>query len=52
VEVLVADPEVDKIIELIGEAAKTGKIGDGKIWAVETSRVMRVRTGEMGEDAL
>jgi nitrogen regulatory protein P-II 1 len=52
IEVLVNDPEVDKIIDLIAVTARTDKIGDGKIWAVETTRVMRVRTGEMGEDAL
>jgi nitrogen regulatory protein P-II 1 len=52
IEVLVNDSEVDKIIDLIGSTAKTGKIGDGKIWSVEVGRVMRVRTGEMGEDAL
>ncbi|MEA2716132.1 MAG: nitrogen regulatory protein 1 [Actinomycetota bacterium] len=52
VEVLVNDTDVDKIIDLIAATAQTGKIGDGKIWAVETTRVMRVRTGEMGEDAL
>ena len=52
VEVLVGDTDVDKIIDLIASTAQTGKIGDGKIWAVEATRVMRVRTGEMGEDAL
>ena len=52
IEVLVNDSEVDKVVDLIGITARTGKIGDGKVWAVPTSRVMRVRTGEMGEDAL
>jgi nitrogen regulatory protein P-II 1 len=52
IEVLVNDSDVDKVIDLIGITARTGKIGDGKIWAVEAGRVMRVRTGEMGEDAL
>ena len=52
VEVLVNDTDVDKIVDLIAVTARTGKIGDGKIWATEATRVMRVRTGEMGEDAL
>ena len=52
IEVLVNDSEVDKVVDLIGITARTGKIGDGKVWAIETSRTMRVRTGEMGEDAL
>jgi len=52
IEVLVNDGDVDKVVDLIGVTARTGKIGDGKVWAVEVSRTMRVRTGEMGEDAL
>lgn len=51
-EVLVDDADVDKIIDIIAATAKTGKIGDGKIWATEAPRVMRVRTGEVGADAL
>ncbi|MCA1830805.1 MAG: P-II family nitrogen regulator [Actinomycetota bacterium] len=51
-EVLVDDADVDKVIDIISVTAKTGKIGDGKIWATEVGRVMRVRTGEMGADAL
>jgi nitrogen regulatory protein P-II 1 len=39
-------------MDAIAEAARTGKIGDGKIWAVEVGRAMRVRTGEMGIDVL
>jgi nitrogen regulatory protein PII len=39
-------------IELISTAAKTGKIGDGKIWAFDLDRVMRIRTGETGESAI
>ena len=52
IDVLVEDTDVDKVFEVIGNAARTGKIGDGKVWAVDVSRVMRVRTGEMGEMAL
>src|SRR3954464_6345550 len=52
VELLVETGTVDKVFETLSEAARTGKIGDGKIWAVEVGRAMRVRTGEMGDDAL
>jgi nitrogen regulatory protein P-II 1 len=52
IEVLVNDSEVDKVVDLIGITARTGKIGDGKVWAIQCTRTMRVRTGEMGEDAL
>lgn len=51
-DVLVEDGMADKTITTIADAARTGKIGDGKIWATEVPRVMRVRTGEMGDDAL
>jgi len=52
IEVLVDSADADKVIETIAAAAKTDKIGDGKIWAVSVDRVMRIRTGEMGEEAL
>ncbi|MCU1484068.1 MAG: nitrogen regulatory protein [Actinomycetia bacterium] len=52
VEVICDSPDVDKIIELIATAAKTGKIGDGKIWAYDLDRLLRVRTGETGEAAI
>jgi nitrogen regulatory protein P-II 1 len=52
VEVIVESTDVDKVIEVIASAARTGKIGDGKIWAVDLDRVMRVRTGEMGDSAI
>jgi nitrogen regulatory protein P-II 1 len=51
-EVLVESAQVDKIIDLISANARTGKIGDGKVWAVDLDRLMRVRTGEIGDDAL
>ena len=51
-EILVESAEVDKIIDLIAATARTGKIGDGKVWAVDLDRLMRVRTGEIGDDAL
>ena len=52
IELLVESTQVDKIINLIGETARTGKIGDGKVWAFELDRLMRVRTGELGDDAI
>ena len=52
VEVLVESSDVDKVIDIIAVTAKTGKIGDGKIWASNVDRVVRVRTGEVGADAL
>ena len=52
IEVVVGTTEVDKVMEIIGTTARTGKIGDGKVWAFDLDRVMRVRTGELGEDAL
>jgi nitrogen regulatory protein P-II 1 len=39
-------------MDVVAEAAKTGKIGDGKIWAVSVDRAQRIRTGELGKDAL
>ena len=52
IEVVVPTTEADKVVDLIATHAKTGKIGDGKIWAVDLDRLMRVRTGEVGDDAL
>ncbi|HEX3090195.1 MAG TPA: P-II family nitrogen regulator [Ilumatobacteraceae bacterium] len=52
IEVVVAADIVDRVVNVIADAARTEKIGDGKIWSVPLDRVMRVRTGEMGTDAL
>jgi nitrogen regulatory protein P-II 1 len=52
IEVLVDDVDADRVIQLIATTARTGKIGDGKIWVTEVARVVRVRTGEVGADAL
>jgi nitrogen regulatory protein P-II 1 len=52
VEVLCPSTEVDNVVELVATTAKTGKIGDGKIWAVDLDRVLRVRTGDVGDDAI
>ncbi|MEM8594355.1 MAG: P-II family nitrogen regulator [Pseudomonadota bacterium] len=52
VEAAVADSELDQTIEAITSAANTGKIGDGKIFVSNLEQVIRIRTGETGEDAL
>jgi nitrogen regulatory protein PII len=52
VEMLVETGIVDKVFETVGNAARTGKIGDGKVWAIDIDQTMRVRTGELGTDAL
>jgi len=52
VEVLCDAGAADKITDVIADAARTGKIGDGKIWVTEVARTVRIRTGETGEDAL
>jgi len=52
VEVLTEDDRVDEIVELIMASARTGKIGDGKIWVMPVEQAFRIRTGEMGPDAV
>ena len=52
VEIVVADELLDSVVETIINTAKTGKIGDGKIFVSEISQTIRIRTGEEGEDAL
>lgn len=51
-EVAVADNQVDSVVETISKAAHSGKIGDGKIFVSGLEQVIRIRTGETGEDAL
>lgn len=52
IEVLVEAEDADDIIDVIVRAARTDKIGDGKVWAVPVDTVVRVRTGETGPEAL
>jgi len=52
VEVAVPDDMVDSVLEAIITAARTGKIGDGKVFVTELTHVVRIRTGETGADAL
>ena len=52
VEVLADDDVVDRVVDAIVGAARTDRIGDGKVWVVPVDRVVRVRTGEQGPDAI
>ena len=52
IEVVLGDDQVDAAIEAIVAAAKTDKIGDGKIFVTPVEQALRIRTGETGEDAL
>lgn len=52
VEVVVDDPDVGRIVEALSASAQTGKIGDGKIWVIDIDRLVRIRTGEEGVDAI
>ncbi|MBQ0927260.1 P-II family nitrogen regulator [Saccharopolyspora endophytica] len=52
VEVLVDETDVDKVVEGIVNAARTGKVGDGKVWVTAVESVVRVRTGETGVAAI
>ena len=52
VELVVDDSQVDSVVDTIRTAAATGKIGDGKIWITDVSNIIRIRTGEVGPDAV
>lgn len=52
VEVAVKNELVDRVVEAITTAAKTGQIGDGKIFVLDVTQVVRIRTGELNDDAL
>lgn len=52
VEILVDDTDVDRVAQRLIESARTGKIGDGKVWVVPVDSVYRIRTGEVGPDAI
>jgi nitrogen regulatory protein P-II 2 len=51
-EIAISDDMLDQAIETISEAANTGKIGDGKIFVSKLEQVIRIRTGETGQDAV
>jgi nitrogen regulatory protein P-II 1 len=52
VEVLATDTQAEQVANTIVDNARTGKIGDGKLWVTEVQQLIRIRTGEMGPDAL
>ena len=52
IEILADEDDVDAIVEALSSAARTDKIGDGKIWSAPIGEIIRIRTGEAGVDAL
>jgi nitrogen regulatory protein P-II 1 len=52
IQILVADENAAKVVQVISDSAKTGKIGDGKIFVSSVEEVIRIRTGEKGADAI
>ncbi len=52
IEVVVGDGDADRVVDAIVEAARTDKIGDGKVWVTPVERIVRIRTGERDADAL
>mgnify|MGYP001316450187 CR=1 FL=1 len=52
VEIAVPAERVDSVVEALANAAKTGKIGDGKVWVVDLDAIQRIRTGETGQAAV
>ena len=52
IDVLTSDAQAEAVAAVITETARTGKIGDGKVWVLPVDSVQRVRTGELGDDAL
>ena len=52
IEVLVPDEDEARVTDALVAAARTGKIGDGKVWVTEVDKLIRVRTGEMDRDAI
>ena len=51
-ELVIDDARIDQVVEAISKAASTGKIGDGKIWITDVNTIIRIRTGEVGSDAI
>ena len=51
-EVIVGAEDVDRVCEVIANASRTGKIGDGKLWVIDLAGIMRIRTGEKDADAI
>ena len=51
-EIVADDGDVERLTDVIAESARTGKIGDGKVWVTNVERALRIRTGELDSDAL
>ena len=51
-EIVVDDDQVDRLVDLLVESARSGKIGDGKVWVTPVEQLIRIRTGESGADAV
>ena len=52
IEVVVSELDAARVVDAVVEAASTGQIGDGKVWVTTIDEIVRVRTGERGDDAL
>jgi nitrogen regulatory protein P-II 1 len=52
IELLVPADQCDHLVRLVGDAARTGEVGDGKVWVVGVESVLRIRTGEVGREAI
>ncbi len=52
IDAVVADGDADRVADAVVEAARTGKIGDGKVWITDVGRIIRIRTGERDGDAV
>ena len=52
IDIVVDDDDVERVTSRLVDVARTGKIGDGKVWITPVEQVLRIRTGEMGPDAL
>ncbi|MEN9644308.1 MAG: nitrogen regulatory protein [Actinomycetota bacterium] len=52
IELVVDDDQVDRLVDLLADAARSGKIGDGKVWVTPIDTLVRIRTGESGSDAI
>ena len=52
IEIVVGDDDADDVVEIVTKTAQTGKIGDGKVFVLALEQALRIRTGEIGDDAL
>jgi nitrogen regulatory protein P-II 1 len=52
IELVVSDDVAEQVADVIVESARTGKIGDGKVWITTVDKMIRIRTGELGDDAI